>query len=125
MRTVRGATTLLLLAPIAGGSAFVVPQHTQAAHTYTQAIRQRTKSTSRSHDCRQIVQLSAVASIDEDCGCGGATVSGAPSEAARALDPRVAIGQSTLFTLNGEERSMNTLIGETETSLVVFLRSLG
>ena len=123
MRTVRGATTLLLLAPIAGGSAFVVPQHTQAAHT--QAIRQRTKSTSRSHDCRQIVQLSAVASIDEDCGCGGATVSGAPSEAARALDPRVAIGQSTLFTLNGEERNMNTLIGETETSLVVFLRSLG
>ena len=115
MRTVRGATTLLLLAPIAGGSAFVVPQHTQAAH-----IR-----TSRSHDCRQIVQLSAVASTDEDCGCGGATVSGAPSEAARALDPRVAIGQSTLFTLSGEERSMNTLIGETETSLVVFLRSLG
>lgn len=113
---------MLLLAPIAGGSAFVVPQHTQAAHT--RAAHQR-PSTSTPHDCRQLVQLSAVASTDEDCGCGGATVSGAPSEAARALDPRVAIEQSTLFTLDGEERNMNTLIGESGTSLVVFLRSLG
>lgn len=108
---------MLLLAALAGGSAFVVPQHTQAS------IRQR--PTAHRSNCRQLFQLSAIASTDEDCGCGGANVSGAPSEAARALDPRVAIGQSSLFTLNGEETNMNQLIGETGTSLVVFLRSLG
>ena len=122
MRPMRGTTALLmLLAPLRGGSAFVVPQHTQAA------TRQRpTQRTIRSN-CRQrqLVQLSAITSTDEDCGCGGAIVSGAPSEAARALDPRVAIGQSTLFSLNGVETNMDSLLGETGTSLVVFLRSLG
>jgi hypothetical protein len=65
---------------------------------------------------------------DEDCGCGGATVSGRPSDAAKAMDPRVAIGKSTFLTLDGEETSMNQLLGEPRnsgTSLVVFLRSLG
>lgn len=111
----------MLLAPLRCGSAFVVPQLTQAA------TRQRPTPQSNRSNCRQrqVVQLSAISSTDEDCGCGCAIVSGAPSEAARALDPRVAIGQSTLFTLNGAETNINQLIGETGTSLVVFLRSLG
>ena len=113
---------MLLLAPLLRcGSAFVVPQLTQAA------TRQRPTSHTMRSNCRQrqLAQLSAISSTDEDGGCGGAIVSGAPSEAAQALDPRVAIGQSTLFTLNGAEINMNQLIGETGTSLVVFLRSLG
>lgn len=72
--------------------------------------------------------LSMASTDDEDCGCGGATVSGRPSDAAKAMDPRVAIGKSTFLTLDGEETSMNQLLGEPRnsgTSLVVFLRSLG
>ena len=112
---------MLLLAPLRCGSAFVVPQHTQAA-TRQRPTPHAMRSNRRE---RQLVQLSATSSTKEDCGCGGAIVSGAPSEAAQALDPRVAIGQSSLFTLNGAETNMNQLIGETGTSLVVFLRSLG
>ena len=110
---------MLLLAPLRCGSAFVVPQQLP-----TPPAQAATRTTRR--NCRQLVQqLSAISTTEEDCGCGGAIVSGAPSEAAQALDPRAAIGQSSLFTLSGAETNMNQLIGETGTSLVVFLRSLG
>ena len=109
---------MLLLAPLRCGSAFVVPQQLP-----TPPAQAATRSNCRK---RQLVQqLSAIVTTEEDCGCGGAIVSGAPSEAAQALDPRAAIGQSSLFTLSGAETNMNQLIGETGTSLVVFLRSLG
>ena len=102
-----------MLAPLAvgGASAFVAPQ------------QQNHHLPARAKTFRQ--QLSAIASVDEDCGCGGAIVSGAPSAAAQAMNPRVAISQSTFSTLDGVETNMNNLIGGTGTSLVVFLRSLG
>mmetsp|Transcript_8792 Transcript_8792/g.17956 ORF Transcript_8792/g.17956 Transcript_8792/m.17956 type:complete len:127 (+) Transcript_8792:292-672(+) len=83
----------------------------------------------RSRENRRLPSMAATASTDdEDCGCGGAVVSGRPSDTAKTLDPRVAIGKSTFLTLDGEETSMNQLLGEPSnsgTSLVVFLRSLG
>lgn len=72
--------------------------------------------------------VSVAASTDEDCGCGGAIVSGRPSDTAKAMDPRQAVTKSTLLTLDGEQTSMDEIIGEPSnsgTSLVVFLRSLG
>jgi len=114
----RGAAAALVLVPLA--SAFVPPKQ-QGRSTSTFSHRSRPLGPLPT----QHVQLFATAATDEDCGCGGAVVSGAPSEAAKEMDPRVAIGQSTFFTLDGEEINMNQLIGSRGTSLVVFLRSLG
>mmetsp|Transcript_28824 Transcript_28824/g.59020 ORF Transcript_28824/g.59020 Transcript_28824/m.59020 type:complete len:118 (-) Transcript_28824:804-1157(-) len=65
---------------------------------------------------------------DEDCGCGGAVVSGAPSDLARSLDPRAALSQSTVLDLDGRPTTMDDILGaptSSGTSLVVFLRSFG
>ena len=115
---------MLLLAPLRCGSAFVVPQQLPTPPAQAPALHTK-RSTGNCRERQLVQQLSAIVTTEEDCGCGGAIVSGAPSEAAQALDPRAAIGQSSLFTLSGAETNMNQLIGETGTSLVVFLRSLG
>lgn len=72
--------------------------------------------------CRVEVGLSAES---EDCGCGGAVISGKPSDKARSLNPRDAIGKSTLRTLDGIETSLNDILPQKGTSLLVITRSLG
>lgn len=114
----RGAAAALLLAGKA--SAFVAPKQGGRSVLSTSTFNHH--SISLVPTSTRCVQLPATTS---DCGCGGAVVSGAPSEAAKAMDPREAIGRSTFLTLNGEETNMDKLIGTTGTSLVVFLRSLG
>jgi len=67
-------------------------------------------------------------SSQPDCGCGGAMVTGKPSDAARLMDPRVAISKGTFLALNGETVSMDDVLGDPKSaglSLVVFLRSFG
>mmetsp|Transcript_31870 Transcript_31870/g.52553 ORF Transcript_31870/g.52553 Transcript_31870/m.52553 type:complete len:111 (+) Transcript_31870:126-458(+) len=59
----------------------------------------------------------------EDCGC--TTFSGKPSEKALTIDPRESIGSNPIYTVNGEQTSINEQIGTTGSSVVVFLRSLG
>ena len=120
MRPLRGAAAALLLAGRA--SAFVAPNQEGRSGFSTSTFNHHSIPLVPASTSTRCVQLPATAS---DCGCGGAVVSGAPSEAAKAMDPREAIGRSTFLTLNGEETNMNQLIGNTGTSLVVFLRSLG
>ena len=115
----RGAAAALLLAGRA--SAFVAPKQGGRSVLST--------STFNHHSIIPLVPTSTrcvqLPATTSDCGCGGAVVSGTPSEAAKAMDPRKVIGRSTFLTLNGEETNMDKLIGTTGTSLVVFLRSLG
>lgn len=65
-----------------------------------------------------------------DCGCGAEPTlySGKPSSAATLLNLRQAIRGQSIFSVSGDEVSMDVLIGNPEdgqTSIVVFLRSLG
>jgi hypothetical protein len=62
----------------------------------------------------------------DDCGC--TQFSGKPSEKAQSLNARQAVRSSTFYTVNGQPTTMDDLIGPPEngqTSVVVFLRSLG
>ena len=64
----------------------------------------------------------------EDCGCQETIFSGKPSEIARGSNPREAIRQSSIFSVDGEEVTIDDLIGvpsEDQISIVIFLRSLG
>ena len=72
--------------------------------------------------------------IEDDCGCttttagGGAPptkYSGNPSEVAKSQNPRNILGPSSVMKLTGEVTTMNDILNEGSTSLVVFLRSLG
>lgn len=69
--------------------------------------------------------LAAVLSADENPDCGCTIYSGKPSDKARAVDPRRAIGTAPLFSVNGDQTSIDELIGTRGTAIVVFLRSLG
>ena len=119
-KKMRHPTSIVFLALATGTDAFVpaLSQKGMISHYSAQWPRV---------SCHH-VSTSAAASTNEDCGCGGAIVSGRPSDAAKAMDPRVAVAKSTLLTLDGAETSMNQILGEPSnsgTSLVVFLRSLG
>jgi hypothetical protein len=67
--------------------------------------------------------------VTDGCGCSDAILSGKPSDRARQLDPRISIGKSSLQKLDGTLTNMDEVLGDdarrTDTSLVVFLRSLG
>jgi hypothetical protein len=67
----------------------------------------------------------AVLSPDENVDCGCTIYSGKPSDKARSVDARRAIGTAPIFSVNGDPTSINELIGSHGTAVVVFLRSLG
>ncbi len=79
------------------------------------------------------VQSNASNSVEEaDCGCTIPTVySGKPSNEAREnINYRAAIATEPIYTVDGEQTSIDEIIGSssanpTRTSLVVFMRSLG
>lgn len=62
-----------------------------------------------------------------DCGCGNsAKISGAPSQQARAINPREAILDSSVLRLDGSSVSMSELLpNKNGVSLVVLTRSFG
>uniref|UniRef100_A0A7S4J3X4 Uncharacterized protein n=1 Tax=Odontella aurita TaxID=265563 RepID=A0A7S4J3X4_9STRA len=67
-------------------------------------------------------------SAQDDCGCGGAVVTGKPTDAARMTDPRLAVSQGSFLTLEGDRVTMDSVLGDAKNagvSLVVFLRSFG
>lgn len=66
-----------------------------------------------------------LSNVSEDCGCGGATVSGNPSDKARSINPREAVAETSLFTIDGQTTKLNDILPQKGTSLVVFTRSLG
>lgn len=76
-----------------------------------------------------VAMMNAIGTLSENCGCQETIFSGKPSNKARAINPREEIRQKTLFSVNGEQVTMDELIGgpseEQEVSIVVFLRSLG
>jgi len=70
----------------------------------------------------------------DDCGCDTTTTrtptifSGNPSNTAKSLNIQQAIRNGSIFNLNGEEVTMNGLLGrnnDNNLSIVIFLRSLG
>lgn len=62
---------------------------------------------------------------DIDCGCAPTTFSGKPSDIARNLNPRQAIRNGRIFSLDSEEVRLDTLLEKSPISIVVFMRSLG
>jgi hypothetical protein len=67
------------------------------------------------------------ATDEADCGCGNsAKISGAPSEQARAINPREAILQSSVLRLDGSRVAMSELLPNSNgVSLVCLTRSFG
>lgn len=81
-----------------------------------------------------VLNLSAESGVaeDVDCGCATPTVfSGKPSDMAKTINHRQAIREHSILSVHGTEVHMDELIGEPgavgndQTSIVVFLRSLG
>lgn len=72
--------------------------------------------------------LRAVAA-EVDCGCAPAPTqySGKPSDIAKAQNPREILSSNTVLKLTGESVGMDEILKQPDsnTSLVVFLRSLG
>mmetsp|Transcript_46700 Transcript_46700/g.69451 ORF Transcript_46700/g.69451 Transcript_46700/m.69451 type:complete len:114 (-) Transcript_46700:761-1102(-) len=66
---------------------------------------------------------------NEDCGCGDtAVVGGKPTDRALSIDPREAVRKGTIYSVSGEPKTMDELLGTPSNSgvaVVVFLRSLG
>lgn len=65
---------------------------------------------------------------EQDCGCGPTVFAGKPSTAAQnAIDHREVISELPLFKIDGSKTSIDEILGSTnyDTSLVVFMRSLG
>ena len=69
--------------------------------------------------------LSSSNTDDIDCGCASTTFSGKPSDIARNLNPRQAIRNGSIFSLDSEEVRVDTLLEKHPVSIVVFMRSLG
>ena len=62
---------------------------------------------------------------DTDCGCDSATtISGAPSEQARLVNPIEALSKSTVFSLDGRQTPVSDLLTN-GVNLVVLTRSFG
>jgi hypothetical protein len=78
---------------------------------------------------RRYSRSSHLSMVSEGCGCSDVILSGKPSDRARKLDPRISIGKSSFQKLDGTPTNMNEVLGDvvttTDTSLVIFLRSLG
>jgi hypothetical protein len=70
---------------------------------------------------------SLFATDETDCGCGNsAKISGAPSQKARAINPREAILQSSVLRLDGSRVAMSELLPNRDgVSLVCLTRSFG
>ena len=79
----------------------------------------------RPHLTTTTTSRAAILSPGENPDCGCTIYSGKPSDKARSLDPRRAIGTSPIFSVNGDQTSIDELIGTRGTAIVVFLRSLG
>lgn len=52
-------------------------------------------------------------------------MSGNPSDKARSINPREAVAETSLFTIDGQTTKLNDILPQKGTSLVVFTRSLG
>ena len=68
---------------------------------------------------------------EDDCGCAPTTTTttfaGNPSEFAKTMNSRTVMDKSPVYRLNGEKTTIGDILGDSssQTSLVVFLRSLG
>jgi len=71
------------------------------------------------------MKVSSKALETTDCGCVTTTYSGNPSDTARSMNSRAIMNKSLVYNLNGEKTTIGDILGESQTSLVVFLRSLG
>jgi hypothetical protein len=72
--------------------------------------------------------VTAMSTMQEDCGCQDTLYSGKPSEIARQLNPREAIRKHSFLSVDGDQVHMDDLIGqpsEEKISVLVLLRSLG
>lgn len=115
---------LLLASDIGAGTSLIVDAFT--IRTNAPALSDGVIAERRGHRARHVFRASS--SSPEDCGCGGAEISGRPSDLARTIDPRDAIGRSPILALDGTPTTLNELLGEPReagVSLVVFLQSLG
>ena len=74
-------------------------------------------------------RLSSSNADGSDCGCAPTIFSGKPSDVARNSNPRQAIRNGSIFSLDSEEVRMDDLLENKNVgsplSIVVFLRSLG
>jgi hypothetical protein len=109
-------------------AAGVVTSSSQFANGFSPTLKHgSSRSSVGDRDVLKLV-ANAMASVTEDCGCQETVFSGKPSEIARTSNPREAIRKKTFFSVNGDEVTMDDLIGkpsEEQISVVVFLRSLG
>lgn len=63
---------------------------------------------------------------ENDCGCASTIFSGKPTDVARASNPRQAIRNGSIYSLDSEELVIDDLLrSKSPVSIVVFLRSLG
>jgi hypothetical protein len=72
--------------------------------------------------------VTAMSTMQDDCGCQDTLYSGKPSEIARQLNPREVIRKPSFLSVDGDKIYMDDLIGqpsEEQISVVVLLRSLG
>jgi hypothetical protein len=79
----------------------------------------------RTSAVRSLPTPSSLFSTTEDCGCGPEILSGDVPENARTLKTREALRSANVFRVSGESVSMDELIGDSQLSVVVFMRSLG